>query len=84
MKTNLYSQTPHGQLLLHQKERTYSLFETAQVLGLPLSDLREILDKHALHPEPGLRGERIARREVLNYVSRHPTRLARAAQVVSP
>jgi hypothetical protein len=83
MKTIPHTQVPHGHVLTQQKARTYSLLETAHVLGLPLSDLREILKKHALHPEPGFRGERISRREVLSYVSRHPTRLEKAVRGMS-
>ncbi len=83
MKTITDTQTSNGQVSIQQNERTYSLLETAHVLGLPLSDLREILEKHALHPQPGLRGERISRREVFSYVSRHPTRLEKVARVIS-
>jgi len=79
MKTVLHPQahTSHCQALIEQKARTYSLPEAAHVLGVPLANLREILEKHALHAEPGFRGARVSRREVLSYVSLHPTRLAK-------
>lgn len=52
---------------------TYSLFETAQVLGVALPTLHEMLVRRELHTEPGLRGERISKRQLLNYVSHRPT-----------
>jgi hypothetical protein len=85
MKTALNPQahTPHCQALVEQKARTYSLPEAAHVLGVPLSNLREILEKHALHAEPGFRGARVSRQEVLSYVSSHPTRLAEPTRGIS-
>ncbi|BET67377.1 hypothetical protein ASA1KI_22950 [Opitutales bacterium ASA1] len=66
-----------------QSERTYSLLEAAQVMGVPLSDLREILKQHELHAESGRRGARVSRREVFNYVSHHPTRMTKAGRGIS-
>ena len=60
--------------------RTYSLVETASILGMPLSQLKETLEKHALHAEQGRRGKRISRREVCDYALHHPTRAAGAAR----
>lgn len=74
---------PHGEASSEQKQRTYSLLEAAQILGVPLSDFREILRSHALHTEPSSRGERVSRREVFDYVSRHPTRIPRAGGGIS-
>lgn len=64
-------------------QRTYSLLEAAQVMGVPLSDLREILNQHELHAESGRRGARVSRREVFNYVSHYPTRMTKAARGIS-
>jgi hypothetical protein len=64
-------------------QRTYSLLEAAQVMGVPLSDLREILKQHELHTESGRRGTRVSRREVFDYVSHHPTRMTKAARGIS-
>ncbi|MFA6286859.1 MAG: hypothetical protein WC661_05680 [Opitutaceae bacterium] len=64
-------------------ERTYSLLEAAQVMGVPLSDLREILKQHELHTESGRRGARVSRREVFDYVSHHPTRMTKAGRGIS-
>lgn len=66
-----------------QPERTYSLLEAAQVMGVPLSDLREILKQHALHTKSGPRGSRVSRREVFDYVSHHPTRMTKAGRGIS-
>lgn len=66
-----------------QNKRTYSLLEAAQVMGLPLCDLREILKQHALHTESGPRGARVSRREVFDYVSHHPTRMTNAGRGIS-
>ncbi len=66
-----------------QSERTYSLLEAAQVMGVPLSDLREILNQHELHTESGRRGTRVSRREVFDYVSHHPTRMTKAVRGIS-
>jgi hypothetical protein len=64
-------------------QRTYSLLEAAQVMGVRLSDLREILKQHALHTESGPRGARVSRREVFDYVSHHPTRMTKAGRGIS-
>lgn len=66
-----------------QNKRTYSLLEAAQVMGVPLSDLREILKQHELHPESGRRGTRVSRREVFDYVSRHPSPAAKTGRGIS-
>jgi hypothetical protein len=86
MKNTLYPHVhaPHGEASDEQKERTYSLLETAQVMGLSLPDLGEILKRHELHTEPSPRGARVSRREVFNYVSRRPTAVAEAGRGISP
>lgn len=75
---------PQVEASSQQKQRTYSLLEAAQVMGVPLSDLRDILKQHELHATPGPRGARVSRREVFNYVSRHPTRVEKAGRGISP
>ncbi len=85
MKTTpqFHAHTSRDEASRPQSERTYSLLEAAQVMGVPLSDLREILKQHELHTESGRRGARVSRREVFNYVSDHPTRMTKAARGIS-
>lgn len=66
-----------------QTERSYSLLEASQVMGVSLSDLREILKQHELHTESGRRGARVSRREVFDYVSHHPTRMRKVGTGIS-
>lgn len=85
MKNTLHFH-PHGSLgeaSSPQTERTYSLLEASQVMGVSLSDLREILKQHELHTESGRRGARVSRREVFDYVSHHPTRMTKAGTGIS-
>lgn len=49
---------------------SYSLVQAAQLLGLSIASLHELIARHELHTEAGPRGSRVSRRHLLDYVTR--------------
>jgi excisionase family DNA binding protein len=48
---------------------TYSVTETAHVLGVSLPTVYRLIARRLLKPLPGLRHERVSKRQVLAYVN---------------
>lgn len=53
-----------------REPRRYSLVEAAQLLGLPLSEMRDLLVRHELHTEAGPRGSQVSQRQIVHYLNR--------------
>jgi|GEM_PF-5539861 len=48
---------------------TYSVTETAQVLGVSLPTVYRLIARRLLKPLPGLRHKRVSKRQVLAYIN---------------
>jgi excisionase family DNA binding protein len=48
---------------------TYSVTETARVLGVSLPTVYRLLARRLLRPLPGLRHKRVSKRQVLAYIN---------------
>lgn len=53
-----------------REPRRYSLLETAQLLGLSLAALHDLLVRHQLHAEAGRRGSCVSQDQILHYIAR--------------
>jgi hypothetical protein len=70
--------------VLWHTAHTYSLVQTAHLLGLSFASLHELIVRHELHTETGPRGSRVSRLRVLDYATRRQSIMKTGMNFVAP